>query len=275
MVVALKNDEPDDPHWRIKLNRAKLLASLLMEEVSSFEDSDPVQVIEESWDGQTYSVKIAVVQQIGKDWGVILGEIFHNLRSSLDSLLFGIFERFAHSEGKELREDWIRKLYFPIDDKPNQFSFKPWFIEYPNENLIADLQSFQPASFLNEYVDASDARIVTAGHPLSLLQYFSNLDKHRKINFIDYAYTSYVLGHQSTQKIVSAKVGKIEGSRLTYTMQFEIDGGNIQDRPSFLPEFQLGVVDERGFTADYSLAHLLEILIKFITEIHSRLESYT
>lgn len=94
------------------------------------------------------------------EWGIVIGDAVHCLRSALDQMVYG------------LATDPTRFCAFPICD-----TAKEWAIEAPAmvysvpEEVVALIDRMQP-------YHRGDA---AGDHPLALLRKLSNLDKHRTI----------------------------------------------------------------------------------------------
>jgi hypothetical protein len=101
-----------------------------------------------------------VIDWPAREWGIILGDAVHCLRSALDHLVYG------------LAGDPGGRTQFPIFTKK-----KDWVTRAPAmywsvlEPLVAIIDDAQP------YHDGE----VAADHPLAILRTLSNLDKHRAI----------------------------------------------------------------------------------------------
>lgn len=94
----------------LKVDRAKQHISDLHGQVREFIDGDPYELLTED-EAQTgdkiYRVKVNA--EPPKDWGVVLGEIFHNLRSALDLLTWQLVPKPDGNTG------------FPISNSAKKF----------------------------------------------------------------------------------------------------------------------------------------------------------
>ncbi len=104
--------------------------------------------------------------------GVLLGDIFHNLRSSLDHLAWQL--AWWHTHGN-IRHP--KKVQFPIADTPTLFAQEERTHlgeVHPKHRTI--IERFQPYRRRN-------ANLFTPvrNHPLVLLRDFSNMDKHQML----------------------------------------------------------------------------------------------
>lgn len=116
---------------------------------------------------------ICTVDHIPSTWqtrvSVIAGEVVHNLRSALDYLAWQLVLNYSGN----LSDKDARKVQFPI--RKNQ---KDWSSDYTVSMIkptnASLLQSRQPFSSQSD-VDS---------HPLTILQDFSNRDKHRILNSV-------------------------------------------------------------------------------------------
>lgn len=81
---------------RIKLARAARHLDELKEAARRYLESHPFQVVRE---GAVYSVKI--VQTVPPEWGAIVGDVVHNLRSALDLLAWQLVETGGGTPSKD------------------------------------------------------------------------------------------------------------------------------------------------------------------------------
>jgi hypothetical protein len=98
--------------------------------------------------------------------GVIAGDCFHNLRSSLDLLAWELAHRRWDGTAKRI----LRRIYFPIsaaDADPNRFT-KQELVDDFGGDVVARMERFQ--WFESDRRDAE---------PLRLLHEVSRIDKHR------------------------------------------------------------------------------------------------
>ena len=99
------------------------------------------------------------------DWGIILGDAIHCLRSTLDQMVYAV------------ATDPTRDCGFPIYSGTEHSGRKKWAIESPGllvhipEDVQAVIEAHQP------YHRGDSAH----SHPLAFLRELSNLDKHRTI----------------------------------------------------------------------------------------------
>ena len=73
---------------RIKIDRAKRHIIDLKAEIDAFHARDPYRVLshEDSQAGQRV-IRVKVIEEIPSSWGAAIGDVVHNLRSSLDLLM--------------------------------------------------------------------------------------------------------------------------------------------------------------------------------------------
>jgi hypothetical protein len=180
----VKSGNYHDSPWRLKFQRAVSLQEELISLVDSYNKSMPTEIKIENWDGHFLRVSLHIRNQPDNLWSLMLGDIVHNYRSALDSVVFAIIEATAQQKGVMLSSKIIRKIAFPMKMQKCDLSKLPEFAEHASETLINDLTEFQPFKYQNEFVGPNDEKIVVAGHPFAMLNELSNMDKHRKLNFI-------------------------------------------------------------------------------------------
>lgn len=119
---------------------------------------------------EEYVVVARAKGPVPDDWSLMLGDIIHNIRSSLDSLMFALVER--HAPGGLSRAE-IERIQFLICDTRAEFearvAHKQRVRWYPP--IVAVMERLQPYH-LQHGLGPS---------PLSVLRDLSNIDKHRHI----------------------------------------------------------------------------------------------
>lgn len=116
---------------------------------------------------------ICIVDHIPSTWqtrvSVVAGEVVHDLRSALDHLAWQLV--LDHSGS--LSNKNAKKVQFPILKKQKDWSnnYTVSMIKSANASLLVPRQPFSSQSAIDS-------------HPLAVLQYFSNQDKHRILNSV-------------------------------------------------------------------------------------------
>lgn len=118
-----------------------------------------------------------------KKWGIVLGDILHNLRSALDHLVWGLTLENGHTPPANpipLASDWT-KTQFPI------YEFDPargkgWDTKPPKQLWGVRPRYASAIEQLQPFFGGKDI----PSNPLWLLAQLSNIDKHRTIHLIGF-----------------------------------------------------------------------------------------
>lgn len=129
--------------------------------------------------------RIDSVVQIPDNWGLIVGDAAHNLRSALDHLAWQLAIRYFNGVPPTERKI-IKKIQFPVVSDKNNWP------RHPNREFMkpadaSKLEQFQPFNL------GPISRAKGVLHPLEELAGFhglDNIDKHRTIHL------TYVVAHQ-------------------------------------------------------------------------------
>jgi hypothetical protein len=150
---------------------------------------DPLQVDPEPTDQPGKAAyRLHITAPIPVEIALIIGDVLHNLRSALDSV---VFEMVRVDLSRELSPEEERSCQFPICDDPPSFkkffSNDTWRKKIMPSHLREALRSVQPFYGL-EYlkgIGAAEGRGSYADHSpyyaLSTLARMSNIDKHRRL----------------------------------------------------------------------------------------------
>jgi hypothetical protein len=119
-----------------------------------------------------------------REWGAIIGDVVHGLRSALDQLAWGL--SVAHQatlnvtppSGLILQGDPWRSVWFPICKSPSAWDHGavPTQLQFIDQGLLAVLKPLQP--FMTGQ-NAPDRE------PLAMLQELWNIDKHRHLHLVN------------------------------------------------------------------------------------------
>ena len=119
--------------WRLKFDRANLLLSEFGTELKGYLSNNPTETVIEDWDGTTLKVRLRIRVQSDPKWSVLIGDIIHNFRSSLDSLLFSIIAYKASEVGETLSKELQRTIAFPFRTRANQMKSVPGLFRVARE----------------------------------------------------------------------------------------------------------------------------------------------
>ena len=259
--------------WRLKMNRAYYLRVELEALISEYQGNFPTEVIDRDWNGTTLQVELNVRRSPDLAWGTIVGDIIHNYHSALDSLYFALISNFALVKGKTLNKTEKTNISFPIFDDPLLFKEKTREIErYGSQKFQDDLSSYQPFESLNEFVEGEDREIVLAGNLLHILRNLSNTDKHRSLHVIYFFLDSHAIGLPAGVTLESASRPLYFPGQTKYSLSFDFRGATLEEKPSFIPHFKLGVISGTGTPHSSDILHLLRALEGKVGHIIHQLE---
>ncbi len=247
--------------WRLKMNRAYNLRAELEAIISEYQTNFPTEIINKDWNGTTLQVELNVRRIPDLAWGTIVGDIIHNYHSALDSLYFALISNFAAIKGKKLNKWAQANISFPIFDDPLLFRKRTKEIEkFGTQKLLEDLSSYQPYEYLNEFVEVEDRAIVLAGNLLHILRDLSNTDKHRSLHVIYFFLDSHAIGLPAGVTLESASRPLYFPGQTKYSLSFDFRGATLEEKPSFIPYFKLGVISGIGTPHSSDILHLLQAL---------------
>lgn len=97
----------------MKVKRAKEHINNLELLISGFRESKPYEVVRQEEPNGEITFRVKVKAQPPQEWGAIIGDVIHNLRSSLDYLIW----QLVLSNGKTPS----KRTGFPICDNAKKF----------------------------------------------------------------------------------------------------------------------------------------------------------
>lgn len=154
---------------QLKLERARVHATELTQSIKNWGENPSMRTsgkIDTDRLGYKITFEGFEVPPPLHEWGLLLGDCIHNLRTALDTLAFGLAR--LKCDPPEDPDD----VHLPIAQSLNDFNAKP-LSPFPNE-VTPVLESLQPY----HYPPTEDGG-ATNTHAIRLLNRLSNDDKHR------------------------------------------------------------------------------------------------
>lgn len=159
-----------------KLNRAAYHIGILDEEIAEFRREHPITTFGEFAGSRALLVKVRVPKTPDLRWGVMLGDVIHNLRCALDHGVWQLVQRNVKAGFKVApTEAQQRLIQLPIAHTRRNFENAP-VMRFLTTRQITFLRSRQP--YRRPWPDAT---------PLSELAWLSNTDKHRVVHATHFA----------------------------------------------------------------------------------------
>jgi hypothetical protein len=216
---------------RLKLGRANVHLESLKEQVQRFIDGNPYGAVAE-YDGQTEKcvLRTQIFVPPPQDWGIIIGDIAHNLRSALDQLVWQLACTQTATP--------FDKTAFPIFDV---------FTKYRDNGRIV-IQNLTPRQKtlvrrLQPYHRGNRA----IEHPLWLLQNINNTDKHRVIQTIGAVFDVRGLGFGNLWGFDLYNMNVYGGQRLEegapiadFTLVQTAPDARMDMHPEIIPTIEFG-----------------------------------
>lgn len=149
---------------RLKLTRAKEHVDDLTRELLAFEERNPYEgVAEVSDDGLEWWMRAVVREEPNPYWSTVIGDAVHNMRSALDYLTCELVIKNGGTV--------TTSTQFPIYDRKDKFAKGTGRrLAGMDSRAVTLIETLQPYY-----------KPVPSEHPLSVLAYLSNGDKHRAL----------------------------------------------------------------------------------------------
>ena len=248
--------------WVIKLNRAnELIVELKREIEDRFQSTPPKVIFSKIEEPDIYSVIISELPKIEDRWSAIAGDVVHNLRSSLDSIIFSIITKRAIQSGRRIN---LHQIEYPITGDPNAVRNRTdWHQSEGTEELFQVIEGHLPNY---EGLELSRERINLAikNHSLIVLQRLSNNDKHHSTNVIMCAldYSGYELPEGVRVELINSKAGNVlVGDEI---MQARITGVSDTKQPIPFTQFEIAFEGDIWEDGTHGVVARLEALSSLV-----------
>jgi len=168
----------------VKLERANTLIEELEQSLKPFLGDENFFVEKLKIDEYVWDLVIRMKSQPPLKFGVMIGEIVHNLRSSLDVGLFQLLELAFPVEFSSLNDKERGKISFPVYKNELNFQKSNWSASLADEQLLSDLATVQPFRNLKFASNDDEKKLIIETTPLQELHSLWNKDKHRGIHLV-------------------------------------------------------------------------------------------
>jgi hypothetical protein len=180
-----------DSSWWAKYGHAQSHIERLTTVHDSYYESEPFRIEEEpTAQPDKLAARLRLLQPIPAEIPLIVGDVLHNLRSALDSL---VYELTTQAAGRPLNTKEARACQFPI--LPDPTSFDEFFTKKSKtrdqitpQDLRDVIRSAQPFFHIElgrrsgiQSADDLDYETHYQHSDLGVLGYMSNIDKHRRL----------------------------------------------------------------------------------------------
>jgi hypothetical protein len=250
---------------RLKIERAKEHFAILGAELLAWANTKSMRIVKETNDtGSVHRVFVEVIEQAPLNrWSLIAGDCVHNLRSALDSLVYGIaiYQTTQNPPPDE------KVLQFPIVTKQDKFSSQEYRIKSLSPSVQAEIEKLQPYH---------------RPHPqlpplLGLLSDLNNQDKHKTLNVVAAAPHSASIDNLVLSR--GSEVTSITAHRTIITdkteiMSFTLEPSVLNLQYTCVVELPICIVHSPG-PSKSPLSELAGVLTFLIGEVETVVDQLT
>lgn len=196
-----------------KLDRAKTHFQALNKSIGAFKRSKTHDFVVTKFDPNTGEkvVQLKILKEPkNPEWGLLLGDMVHNLRSALDHLVW----QLVILNGEKPR----RQNQFPIIGTENEY----WKVPKNRSESVRDrmlLGVSEPHRTFIDLVQPFNARSDPSGTALAVLSWISNADKHRVVH------AGFVLTEEPSPELFDVTTSHPGGAYIDVSMNW----GELKD----------------------------------------------
>lgn len=220
--------------WR-KYQRAWDIFKQLELEISEFLAKEPVKIhVVESVPGKV-EVKLERNQDIPIHFPLVIGELIHNARSSLDAATFQLVQN-RHQGEMSFYE--MGNIQYQIEDSWKKFSHKSrWHANQLDLVELVGISSQQPFEFTKWLHQENQAEALKRA-PLARLKAISNLDKHRNIKLLNLEPSMFMILSGRDTKLGPSRFSQPPWENEDVIFTFTYTNPNME-APTVKPEFSI------------------------------------
>ena len=191
---------PLENTW-LKLKRADKHLNEIQRKFDNFAARDPYRSVRYTDPERGYRIyKTQWLRNPPKSVGPVIGDAVHDMRSSLDNLAWALALTKTKTPG--------RQTAFPLFKQRNDGRFKPMVRDIPDaaQKIIEELQPHNSSDLAGK-------------HPLAVLDYLSNLDKHQVLVPIG------TLINAPVRHIPGASMVRLDDRQIQVELPIDVDPG--------------------------------------------------
>lgn len=172
------------PEVLAKLHRADSLIEELRQELAPYLSTENFFVEKNKIEANVWELTVRMHSQPPLIIGAKIGDVIHNLRSSLDVAMYLSLESVFPQKFNLLTEYQKGKIYFPIFDLEEKYRNSVWSANLSDEQLLSGLSAVQPFRNLEFASNDGEKQLILGAAPLRELHYLWNQDKHRGVHLV-------------------------------------------------------------------------------------------
>jgi hypothetical protein len=265
---------------RAKLGRAKEHVETLRAKIALAGHPDPrVIPLRRKYEPEFGAVvyRIERVIRAGDDWGLIVGDAVHNMRSALDHLAWALAVR--HFGGVAPTDDKIvRDIQFPVFSDAKHWPTHRYLkhMDPADVDILEQFQPFKLPSWARLVLQMQRPGVIP--HALEALVAMSNSDKHRVIQVL---YVLALSGHLTVTKFTDCRPASQADDSFGITVTPPGQPPRVGDEVFRVPVVPTGTnpdVDLGAYVSAYVAVgkqhDVLEALDAFAVEVKSVLDAF-
>ena len=167
-----------------KLQRADSLIDELRQELEPYLSTENFFVEKNQIEANVWELTVRMHSQPPLIIGAKIGEVIHNLRSSLDVAVYLSLEMVFPKEFSLLTEFKKGKICFPVFNDEEKYNDSVWSANLADEQLLSGLSVVQPFKNLEFASNEAEKQLMMDSAPLRELSSLWNQDKHRGVHLV-------------------------------------------------------------------------------------------
>jgi hypothetical protein len=172
------------PEVEAKLFRADSLIEELREELEPYLSTKNFFVEKTKIEPNIWELTLRMHSQPPMIIGAKIGDVVHNLRSSLDVAMYLSLESVFQMKFSQLTDYEKKNICFPIFDNEDRYRDSAWSSNLADEPLLNGLSEIQPFRNLEFAGNDAERQLMLNTAPLRELHSLWNQDKHRGVHLV-------------------------------------------------------------------------------------------
>jgi hypothetical protein len=263
------------PEVQAKLQRADELIEEIRQGLIPYLDSKNFFVETTQVEANVWELTVRMESQPPLKFGVMVGEVVHDLRSSLDGAMYQLLKTTYPIKFNDMSSRAKSKICFPVLDNEGEYTKRKWDSNLSDGTLVEDLIAVQPFRNLEFASNFGEKQLLLDTTPLRELHSLWNSDKHRQLHVLEGGLDMLALGLNADESAEWKMIDPppwVDGSK---PFQIVYKNGAPKEELNLTDSFAIGLPSDVRPLQVYPVIEKLKALRNHVEHYHSILAHWS